>query len=61
MTVDVYIEHTRERPQEFQDAKDDVVDVAEARRCSFLRVVKTTCPVYCDVRRAVPQPVCAGY
>jgi len=53
MTVDVYIKDTRERPQEFQDAKDDVVDVAEAGRCSFLRVVESTGPIYCDVRCTV--------
>ncbi len=53
MTVDVYIKHTRERPQEFEDAKDDVVDVAETGRCSFLRVVESTRPVNCDVGCAV--------
>ena len=53
MTVDVYIKHTRERPQEFEDTKDDVVDVAEAGRCSFLGVVESTCPVNCDVGGAV--------
>ena len=53
MTVDVYIKHTRERPQEFEDTKDDVVDVAKSGRRSFLGVMESTCPVNCDVGGAV--------
>jgi len=37
--------------QELQDAEDNVVDVAEARRLALLRVVEAAGPVDADVSK----------
>lgn len=40
--IDVDIHHTRVILQEFQDTKDDVVDIAETGRLALLSVVQTS-------------------
>ena len=49
MTVDVDVENAWVDPEELEDAKDNVVNVAEARRFAFLCVVQSAGPVDCDV------------
>lgn len=39
VTVNVNVEHARYRAQKFENGEDNIVDVAEARRFSFLRVM----------------------
>jgi len=49
MTVDVDIQNTRISAQEFDNAEDDVVDVAESRGFSLFGMVQSSCPVNGDV------------
>lgn len=50
MHVDVEIEHPRVHFQQFQDADDDIVDVAEPTGLCFFGVVVSSCPVDDNVR-----------
>lgn len=47
--VDVDVKHARMMFQQFQNADDDVVDVAEARRLVLLRMVQSAAPVDANV------------
>ena len=45
VTVDVDVQDTRIGAQEFNNAEDDIVDVAEPRSFSLFGVVQSSCPV----------------
>lgn len=49
MTVDVNIQDTRISAQKFDNAEDDIVDVAEPRSFPLFGMVQSSCPVDGDV------------
>ena len=49
VTIDVDIQNARISAQEFNNAEDDIVDVAEPRGFSLFGVVQSPCPVNGDV------------
>ena len=55
VAVDVDVQDARDRAEHFKDAKDDVVDIAEAGCLTLLRVVQSTRPVDRDVGLARSQ------
>jgi len=49
VTVDVDVKDTRISTQEFDNAEDDIVDVAEPRGFPLFGMVQPSCPVNGDV------------
>lgn len=53
--VDVYVQNSRVILEQFQNADDDVVDVAKARRFKFLGVVQSPRPINGDITVVVVE------
>lgn len=51
--IDVDVQYSRKDFQQFQDADNDVIDIAKPISLSFLRVMEAATPVNCDVRGVV--------
>lgn len=49
MNIDVDIQHARVILQELQDAYHNVIYVAKSWRLKFLRMMKSTTPVYTNI------------
>lgn len=60
VTVDVDIENARDSAEHFEDAEDDVVDIAEPGRLALFRVVQASGPVDGDVTLTLHESLRRG-
>lgn len=61
VNVNVDVEHTCVVFEQFQDAEDNVIDVAETAGLGFLRMVQTTGPIDRNVCLVVVETHCTAH
>ena len=57
MNIDIQIEHSRVHFKQFQDANNDVIDIAEPTSLSFFGVMIPSCPIYGNIRDSCQNDV----
>jgi hypothetical protein len=60
VAVNVDIQYARKGAQEFQNAKDDVVDITKTGCFALLGVMKSTSPIDSDIGCAGVDALCGG-